>query len=91
MAISYPIWNKITACIYKSNKSYGVRNEGVNNIYCGTSANNSYHFAKVVSTHRQLENGDREYRLYVDKVIVKRAILKKGQTELLFVNSEVKI
>ena len=26
MAFSYPIWNKITACIYKSGKSYGVKN-----------------------------------------------------------------
>ena len=91
MAYSYPIWNNITACIYKSNKSYGVRREGVNNIYVGSSAINSHHFAKIVSTHRQFENGDREFRLYVDKVIVKRAILKKGETELLFINSEEQI
>ena len=25
---SYPIWNNITACIYKASKSYGVREKG---------------------------------------------------------------
>ena len=25
---SYPIWNRITACIYKGGKSYGVRETG---------------------------------------------------------------
>ena len=27
---SYPIWNKIEACIYKGDKSYGVKNDGQN-------------------------------------------------------------
>ena len=37
MSKMYPIWNDVQACIYKSSKSYGVRNEGVVNIKVGTS------------------------------------------------------
>ena len=58
MSQSYPIWNKITACIYKSN--------------------NSHHFLNHRTTHKVLENGDREYRFYVDDVLIKRALLMKG-------------
>ena len=29
---TYPIWNKITACIYNSSKSYGVKDTGENEI-----------------------------------------------------------
>ena len=32
MTKMYPIWNDVQACIYKSSKSYGVRNEGIVNI-----------------------------------------------------------
>ena len=41
---SYPIWNKIEACIYKGGKSYGVKNDGQNEILIGTSASNSHSF-----------------------------------------------
>ena len=40
----YPIWNTITACIYKSDKSYGVREKGMVNVRVGTSSNNSHLF-----------------------------------------------
>ena len=42
----YPIWNQVQACIYKSDKSYGVRNEGVVNVKVGTSRTYSYDFVK---------------------------------------------
>ena len=78
MAQSYPIWNKITACIYKSNKSYGVRERGEVEIRIGTSGSNSHHFLNHKTTHKALDNGDREYRFYVDDVLIKRALLPKG-------------
>ena len=40
----YPIWNKVTACIYKSSKSYGVKNTGEVEVRIGTSRSNSHHF-----------------------------------------------
>jgi hypothetical protein len=64
----YPIWNIITACIYKSGKSYGVKDTGEVEVRIGTSSSNSHTFLKHTTTHRQLENGDREYRFYIDGV-----------------------
>ena len=78
----YPIWNNITACIYQSNKSYGVKETGEVEIRVGTSASNSHLFLRHSTTHRILENGDREYRFYIDGVCVRKAVLPKGKYEL---------
>ena len=43
---------------------------------------NSHTFLKHRTTHKILENGDREYRLYLDGKCIKRALLKKGSYEL---------
>ena len=34
----YPIWNQVTACIYQSNKSYGVKETGDVEIRVGVIA-----------------------------------------------------
>ena len=78
----YPIWNQVPACIYKSNKSYGVQNTGEVTIKVGTSNSNSHLFLRHSTTHRILENGDREYRFYIDGVCVRKAVLPKGKYEL---------
>jgi len=83
MSRSYPIWNNITACIYKSSKSYGVKNTGVNNVVVGTSASNSHEFAAIKTTHRIMDNGDRQYRLYVDGCLIKCGVLAKGKDKLV--------
>ena len=49
---SYPIWNNIKACIYKSDKSYGVKETGDVEIRVGTSASNSHLFLRHSTTHR---------------------------------------
>ena len=82
MSRSYPIWNNITACIYASNKSYGVRERGEVEVRVGTSGRNSYHFLNHRTTHKILDNGDREYRFYLDGECIRRALLKKGADEL---------
>ena len=84
----YPIWNIITACIYKSAKSYGVKNTGEVEVWVGTSSSNSHLFLKHTTTHRQLKNGDREYRFYIDGELIKRALLPKGKYELIFLSTE---
>jgi len=82
MAQSYPIWNNITACIYKASKSYGVRERGEVEVRIGTSGSNSHLFLNHRTTHKILENGDREYRFYVDDVLIKRALLPKGSGKI---------
>ena len=81
---SYPIWNRITACIYKGGKSYGVRETGEVTVLVGTSASNSHLFLEHCVTHRELEDGSREYRFYLDGVVLKRAVLPKGADKLDF-------
>ena len=78
----YPIWNKITACIYKSDKSYGVRHTGDVQVRVGTSSHNSHVFLHHTTTVRNHENGDKEFRFYIDKELVKCAVLPKGKYEL---------
>lgn len=73
---SYPIWLDVTSCIYKSSKSYGVKRDGNTNIYVGTNANNSHHFGKIRLTHRDLGEGVRSYRLYVDDEVIRLDVLQ---------------
>ena len=86
----YPIWNLITACIYGSNKCYGVKETGEVEIRVGTSSKNSYLFLKHCTTHRLHENGDREFRFYVDGQLIKKAVLHKGESELQFYDGSYK-
>jgi len=79
MSRSYPIWNKVTACIYKSGKSYGVKERGEVDVFIGTSASNSHRFLFHKTTHKVLENGDREYRFYLDGKLLKRAVVTKDR------------
>ena len=81
---SYPIWNMVEACIYKSSKSYGVRETGAVLVLVGTSAKNSHPFVEHTTTHRQFEDGSREYRFYVDGVCIRRATLGPGDDEIKF-------
>ena len=79
---SYPIWNKIQACIYKSGKSYGVKEDGQNEILIGTSSSNSHEFAKVRTTHRKNDDGTRTYHLYLDDKLIKKATLKNKEIQI---------
>tara|TARA_R110000782_G_scaffold146331_1_gene239100 strand:+ start:228 stop:485 length:258 start_codon:yes stop_codon:yes gene_type:complete len=72
---SYPIWNKITACIYKGSKCFGVRNDGLNEILIGTSKNNSHEFVKTRVTHKKHDDGTRTYHFYLDDKLIKKATL----------------
>jgi len=91
---SYPIWCKINSCAYShsgsgtGNKSYGIKDHSECEVVVGTSAKNSHYFVEYKTTHRLLDNGDRSFRFYVEGIIVREAILKKGASELLFKNSE---
>jgi len=73
---SYPIWNIVQACIYKSGKSWGSREESAVDVVVGTSAQNSHYFVSHKTTHRTHDDGTQEFRFYVDGVVVKRAIIE---------------
>ena len=52
---SYPIWNEVTACIYKSGKSYGARDTSDCSVKVGTSKRNSELLVHHVTTRRELD------------------------------------
>ena len=79
---AYPIWNIITSCAYKSDKSYGIKEHGENQIVVGTSRSNSHTFITTKTTHKHHENGDRTYHFYVNDKLIKSSILEKGASEL---------
>lgn len=81
---SYPIWNRVTACIYKTSRDWGAKREAAVSVLVGSSAANSHAFVDHCATHREHENGDREFRFYVDRECVKRAVLRKGERRLQF-------
>ena len=83
MSCSYPIWNKIQACIYKASKCYGVRNDGLNEILIGTSRSNSHSFVRTRVTHKKHEDGSRTYHFYIDDKLYKKATLKKKDNKPL--------
>ena len=89
MAYSYPIWNKVTACIYSSNKSYGVRKTGETTICVGSSPSNSHDFLDTCITKRIKQYKGEDHIVFsysVDGIIIKRAyftINKRGNAEKL--------
>lgn len=72
---SYPIWNEVEACIYNSSKSYGAKQQSNVNVKVGTSARNSHDFLTHRTTCRDLEDGSKEFRFYVDNKLIKRAVV----------------
>ncbi len=76
---SYPIWNNIQACIYKGDKSYGVKSEGIVNVLVGTSATNSHNFLTHTTTVKRHSKDLQEFRFYVDNKLIKRAFVRNGE------------
>ena len=61
-----------------------MRERGEVEVRIGTSGSNSHTFLNHRTTHKILENGDREYRFYVDDKCIKRALLPKGASEIKY-------
>lgn len=77
---SFPIYNEVEACIYKSKKSYGAKNTSKSTIYVGSSKKNSHELATVITTRREKEHERHgsiiEFATSFDGVILKRMIFK---------------
>lgn len=77
---SFPIYNEVEACIYKSSRSYGARDTSKSTIYVGSYKKNSHELAKVVTTRREKEDikfgSIIEFAISVDSKILKRMWFK---------------
>ena len=73
---SYPIWNKVQACIYKSSKDWGAKENCIVEVKVGSSSKNSHKLLTHKTTRREHKDGRVEFRFSVDDVLIKQAILK---------------
>jgi hypothetical protein len=73
MSRSYPIWNKVRACIYQSDKSWGAKNDSNLEILVGTSSKNSHLFVEI-RTLRVETDEHIIFKFYVDNVKVKECV-----------------
>ncbi len=73
----YPIWNDVTACIYKSSKSYGAKNESTNKIYVGSSKNNSHKLA-TITTKKEIYDDVISFKLIVNSLVIKEIRFKNN-------------
>ena len=80
----YPIWNTVTNCLYKSNKSYGNRDTGEVNIAVGLSSSNSHHFLSHVTTRRFKD----EYKGHDNVVVFKFTVDGIDIKEMIFKDNE---
>jgi hypothetical protein len=69
---SYPIWNRVQACIYQSDKSWGAKDDSNVEILIGTSAQNSHTFV-TTRTLRVVTEKETIFKFYVDGVKIKEA------------------
>ena len=72
---TYPIWNKVTACIYNSSKSYGVKETGETEICVGSSPSNSHTFLTAIVTQKTRDTKYGRCKVFtysVDNVVIKK-------------------
>ena len=94
MTSNYPIWHKVTACIYKSSKSYGGRNDSGETIYVGTSATYSYKHCQILTTRREIQHpkfGDCYiFRTSIDDVVLKESLVRIKDKQLVQQRTKLK-
>jgi hypothetical protein len=83
--MNYPIWNDVTACIYKSDKSYGVKENGEVKVLIGTSKTNSFDFLthKITCRESLLHEPCLSFYFYVDNILIKKALYNKRTKQLI--------
>ena len=88
MAYSYPIYNEVEACIYGSSKNWGAKDTCNVNVKVGSSATYSNHFVNHTTTKREIKKNLFEFRFYVDKQIIKRALFDNLTKSFNFLDRE---
>lgn len=79
----YPIWNEVQACIYKTTKNWGARNRSRVDVKVGTSKSNSHHFVSHQTVRHEHEDGSQTFEFYVDGRLIKRMLVKDGESKIL--------
>jgi hypothetical protein len=80
MSRQYPIWKKISNDSYATDKSHGVRDKEVTNIFVGTSAKNSHFFLSTEIECHNYKDGSKHFLFFIDGVLIKIAVLNADGT-----------
>lgn len=67
---SYPIWNDVTSCIYKSDKSFGARDDSRIKISVGSSSTHSEQLADIRTT-RSIKGIYYVFKISIDGMVMK--------------------
>ena len=78
MSRQYPIWNKVTACIYGSKKDWGAKDNSKVEILVGSSSNNSHEIGVVETSRREFPERI-VFRLYVNKQVVREMAFENNK------------
>lgn len=87
---SYPIWNKIQACIYQSDKSFGAKEESTTTVLVGTSKSNSHELVNHRTIRRENEN-EVVFKFYVDDIKIKELRFEKDSKGKMSKDPQVKV
>lgn len=87
MAQQYPIWHEVSACHYRSNKSYGGRDNSGETIYIGSSSTYSYEHCKVLTTRREVLSPKFGkcwiFRTSIDGIVLKESLVRIKDKKLV--------
>ena len=79
MSQSYPIWIDVSGDNYKSSKSFGSRDSVTMDIKVGSSKSYSNDLARVSIHMREDANGNREFALAVDGLVLRSGVQTKDK------------
>ena len=78
MSRAYSIWNKVTACVYQSEKSFGAKDNSNITINVGSGPQNSHEFVKI-ATVKDIQEKEIIFKFFIDGIKYK---------EMVFVNNK---
>ena len=88
MSRAYPIYNEVEACIYGSSKNWGAKDTCNVNVKVGSSSKYSNHFVSHTTTKREIKKNLFEFRFYVNKQIIQRALFDNLTKSFNFLDRE---
>ena len=90
---SYPIWHDVSACHYKTNKSYGGKTDSEETIYVGTSGKNSHLHCKILTTKRKIfdpKYGECDiFKTSIDGIVVKETLISIKLKKVVKIKSKL--
>ena len=79
MSMSYPIWIDVSGDNYKQSRSFGSRDHVTMDIKVGSSKSYSNDLARVSIHMREDANGNREFALAVDGLVLRSGVQTKDK------------